>query len=212
MGFYSSVCVRAFVESVHLPRECYSTTANKLSDCFALSMHPGWKNWAGKSIHQESCCHKCFFHPFDCSRSLSSCAFNLTFFIIWLHSCQDNPRNCTGGPALVISSILFFIFLPVIISHLQCLINPCVALHAVLYSSQLLTAIYSIVEAVSSNLPQWKNSANVYFNHTKSNLVLRFCHTDSFFVFMHFKGLFMQSHYNLVFASSTDYLFLYLEG
>lgn len=48
---------------------------------------PGWKkNWAGKSINQESCCHKrflfffFFFSPFDGSRSLSSCAFNSTFF------------------------------------------------------------------------------------------------------------------------------------
>lgn len=36
-------------------------TANKLRDCFALSKHPGWKNWTGKSINQESCVTSFFF-------------------------------------------------------------------------------------------------------------------------------------------------------
>lgn len=92
----SSVCLRVSICRGN------TTTANKLRDCFALSKHP-WmkKNWAGKSINQESCCHKCFlffffFSPFDGSRSLSSCAFNFTsfffFFNIWHHSFQDQAK------------------------------------------------------------------------------------------------------------------------
>lgn len=123
------VCVCVFVESVHLPRE-YNTSQQ--TQRLLCSFEAPWMkklSWE-KSINQESCCQKHFFPPFDGPRTLSSCAFNLTFFIIWLHSFQDKPTNHTGGggAASVILSILVFIFLPFTISHLQCLINPRVAL------------------------------------------------------------------------------------
>lgn len=89
------VCVRVFVESVHLPREYNNSqqTQRLLCSFEAPRMKKlSWEiNKSGVMLSQA------FFSPFDGPRSLSSCAFNLTFFIIWLHGSQDNPTNHTGG-------------------------------------------------------------------------------------------------------------------
>lgn len=61
-------------------------------------------------------------------------------------------------------------FLPFAISHLQCLINPYVAVSAVLHSPQLPPLIYSIMEAVCFNLPGWEKSAKFLFQSQNSHL------------------------------------------
>lgn len=82
------------------------TTATTQSQRLLSSFTGSWKkNGAGKSINQESTCHKRLFSPFDGPRSLSSCTFNFTFF----HSSAPQLlREITLVGSITLSITLFF--------------------------------------------------------------------------------------------------------